>query len=97
MQLSLCPVDNRFKCSVPKHGCNFESPCFIVKNNWLSTVWSDGLFDENLLKSLVQTIDCHFSVEPNSNGRVHLSGDFTLFAPNIPNSGGLHPQTPNTQ
>ena len=68
----------------PQYHCVFDDT--------FSTVWSDGLFDQNLWENLVQTVDRHFSVEPDNNGQVSLPGDFVLFAPDIPvPDDGLHP------
>ena len=51
----------------PQYHCVFDDT--------FSTVWSDGLFDQNLWENLVQTIDRHFSVEHDNNGQVSLPGD----------------------
>ena len=65
----------------PQYHCVFD--------DIFSTVWSNGLFDQNLWENPVQIVDCHFSVEPDSNGQVRLFGDFTPIAPDTPVCDGF--------
>ena len=44
-----------------------------------TSVCSDGLFIALLLEHLVQRVDNHFSVDPNSDGHVNLPNDFIPF------------------
>jgi hypothetical protein len=51
-------------------------------------VWSDGNFDKdiwNILVSQVDSVDCHFSLEPNQDGTTTLPPDFVPFSLDIEN------------
>ena len=55
------------------------------------------MYDQSLWEHLVQKVDHHFSIKPDSNGQVHLPGDFIPFPPDITASDGPHPWTPIQQ
>jgi hypothetical protein len=62
----------------PQYHCVFDDT--------FSTVWSDGNFDKNLWNNLVTTIDSvdrHFSLQPNSDGTLPLPPAYIPFAPDI--------------
>ena len=64
----------------PQYHCVFDDT--------FSTVWSNGQFDPAIWECLVQQVDRHFTVEPDSNSQVALPNDYILFVPDIPNHGG---------
>jgi hypothetical protein len=76
----------------PQYHCIFDDS--------FSTVWSDGNFDTNLwnnLVSQVESVDKHFSLEPNRDGTTALPPDFTPFAPDIISSETHHQDQPQAQ
>jgi hypothetical protein len=59
----------------PQYHCVFDDT--------FSTVWSDGNFDKNLWLNLVEQADSvekHFSLEPNTDGSTTLPPDFIPFS-----------------
>jgi hypothetical protein len=64
----------------PQYHCVFDDT--------FSTVWSDGNFDKTLWNNLVTTVDSidrHFSLQPNSDGTIPLPPDYVPFASDIDN------------
>jgi len=62
----------------PQYHCIFDDT--------FSTVWSDGNFDKNLwnnLVSQVDSVDRHFSLQPNRDGTITLPPDFVPFSSDI--------------
>ena len=72
----------------PQYHCVFDDT--------FSTVWSDGQFDPIIWDYLIQQVDRHFTIEPDSDGHVTLPNDFSPFAPDIPACGGPIPQPSTT-
>ena len=58
-----------------------------VFDDIFSTVWSDGDFDPLVWDYLVQRVNRHCTVEPDSYIHVTLPNDFSTFAPDIPAPG----------
>jgi hypothetical protein len=76
----------------PQYHCIFDDS--------FSRVWFDGNFDTNLwnnLVSQVESVDRHFSLEPNRDGTTTLPPDFTPFAPDIISSETHHQDQPQAQ
>jgi hypothetical protein len=57
----------------PQYHCIFDDT--------FSTIWSDGQFDPIVWQFLVQQVDLHHSIQPNSTGNINLPPDFTPFSP----------------
>jgi hypothetical protein len=65
----------------PQYHCIFDDT--------FSTVWSDGNFDKNIWNNLVSQVDSverHFSLEPNQDGTTTLPPDFVPFSSDIENN-----------
>jgi hypothetical protein len=74
----------------PQYHCVFDDT--------FSTVWSDGNFDKTLWHNLVTTVDSidrHFSLDPNSDGTTPLPPDYVPFSTDIDNKHSLPPSTEN--
>jgi hypothetical protein len=61
----------------PQYHCIFDDT--------FSTIWSDGQFDPLIWQCLVEQVESHFSIQPNSTGAVTLPPDFVPFSQDIPN------------
>jgi hypothetical protein len=62
----------------PQYHCIFDDS--------FSTIWSDGQFDPIVWQSLIQQVDLHHSVHPNSTGTINLPPDFIPFSSDISNT-----------
>jgi hypothetical protein len=72
----------------PQYHCVFDDT--------FSTVWADGNFDPNVWENLLQqpnSIERHFSTDPNENGTITLPPDFVPFSQDI--DASPRPSLPN--
>jgi hypothetical protein len=61
----------------PQYHCIFDDT--------FSTIWSDGQFDPLIWQNLVEQVESHFSLTPDSTGNINLPPDFVPFSQDIPN------------
>jgi hypothetical protein len=61
----------------PQYHCIFDDT--------FSTIWSDGQFDPLIWQNLVEQVETHFSLRPDSTGNINLPPDFVPFSQDIPN------------
>jgi hypothetical protein len=66
----------------PQYHCIFDDT--------FSTIWSDGNFDPHVWQNLVEQIETHFSLKPDSNGSINLPPDFTSFSQDIPSQDPIN-------
>ena len=60
----------------PQYHCIFDDT--------FSTIWSDGQFDPLLWQNLIEQVDSHVSILPDSSGNINLPPDFIPFTQEIP-------------